>query len=73
MLKKKYVKRAYVEEAYCDKCGTIMRHTGMVLTSYPCQYPFKCTNPECDGHVSFYEDEVPGVLRYEFEEDEENV
>ena len=73
MLKKKYVKRAYVEEAYCDKCGAIMRHTGAVLTSYPCQYPFKCTNPECDGYITFYEDEAPGVLRYEFEEDEENV
>jgi hypothetical protein len=52
-----------------------MRHTGMVLTSYPCQYSFKCTNPECDERttITFYEDKVPGVLRYEFEEDEENV
>ena len=73
MLKKKYIKRAYVEEAYCDKCGAIMRHNGVVLTSYPCKHPFECTNPKCDGYVFFYEDEVPGVLRYEFEEDEEHV
>ena len=73
MLKKKYVKRAYIEEAYCDKCGAIMHHTGMVLTTYPCQYSFKCTNPECDGYATFYQHEVPGVLRYEFEEGEENV
>ena len=57
MLKKKYVKRAYIEEVYCDKCGAIMRHTGVVLTSYPCKYPFECTNPKCDGYVFFYEDE----------------
>ena len=50
-----------------------MRHTGVVLTSYPAQYPFECTNKDCDGYITFYEDEVPGVLRYEFEEDEENV
>lgn len=71
MLKRKYVKRAYVEEAYCDKCGAIMRHTGMVLTSYPCQYPFECTNPECDGRTTFWEGEVPGVLKYEFEEEDD--
>ena len=69
MLKKRYIKQAYIEEAYCDKCGAIMCHTGIVLTSYPCQYPFKCTNPDCDGHTTFYKDEVPGVLRYEFEEE----
>ena len=73
MLKKKYVKRAYIEEAYCDKCGAITRHTGVVLTSYPAQYPFECINKDCDGYITFYEDEFPGVLRYEFEEDEENV
>lgn len=73
MLKRKYVKRAYVEEAYCDKCGALMRHTGMVLTSYPAQYPFECSNPECDGRTTFWENEVPGVLKYEFEGEEEDV
>ena len=46
MLKKKYVKRAYI-----------------VLTSYPAQYPFECTNKDCDGRQTFREEEVPGVLR----------
>lgn len=71
MLKKKYVKRAYIEEAYCDKCGAIMHHTGMVLTSCPAQYPFECTNKDCDGRQTFWEGEVPGVLKYEFEEAED--
>ena len=69
MLKKKYIKRVYIEEAYCDKCGAIMRHTGVILNSYPAQYPFECTNKDCDGRQTFWEGEVPGVLKYEFEED----
>lgn len=73
MLKRKYVKRAYIEQAYCDKCGALMRYTGVVLTSYPAQYPFECSNPDCDGRTTFWENEVPGVLKYEFEEEEENV
>ena len=70
-LKKKYIKRAYIEEAICDKCGAPMRHTGMVLTSYPAQYPFKCTNKECDGQETFYDYEAPGQIRYEFEEEDD--
>ena len=73
MLKRKYVKRAYIEQAYCDKCGAPMRHTGIVLTSYPAQYPFECSNPECDERMTFWENEVPGVLKYELEEEEETV
>ena len=71
MLKRRYVKKAYIEEAYCDKCGAQMHHTGMVLTSYPAQYPFECSNPDCDGRTTFWEGKVPGVLRYEFEEEED--
>ncbi len=70
MLKKKYIKRAYIQEAYCDKCGAIMRHTGLVLTSYPAQYPYECSNPECDGQATFLEGERPGRLIYEYEEEE---
>ena len=73
MLKRKYIKRAYIDQAYCDKCGALMRHTGVVLTSFPAQYPFECSNPECDGRTTFWEGEVPGVLKYEFEEEEGNV
>ena len=73
MLKRKDVKRAYIEQVYCDKCGAPMRHTGIVLTSYPAQYPFECSNSECDGQTTFWENEVPGVLKYEFEEEEEDV
>ena len=72
MLKKKYIKRMYIEEAICDKCGSRMDHTGMVLASWPAQYPYICSNPECDGRATFYSHNQPGILRYEYE-DEENV
>jgi hypothetical protein len=49
-----------------------MRHTGMVFASYPAQYPYKCSNPECDGHETFCDYELPGQIIYEFEE-EDNV
>ena len=62
---KKYV-RPYIEEAYCDKCGAPMLHTGTVLTSNPLQYPFQCTNEKCKAEVVYTANDVPGVLRYEF-------
>ena len=73
MIKRKYIKHTYIEVPYCDKCGAEMRHTGIVLSSYPAQYPYACTNPDCDGQATFLSNERPGVLRYEFEEEEENV
>ncbi len=72
MLKKRYIKRIYIEEAICDKCGSRMDHTGMVLSSWPEQYPYVCSNPECDGKATFYGYNKPGKLHYEYE-DEENV
>lgn len=65
---KRYVKRLYVEEAYCDKCGSLMEFSGMTLTSYPAQYPYHCTNAECDGVETFVGDEKPGMLKFEYEE-----
>lgn len=64
---KRYVK-TYVEEAYCDVCGHLMSHTGVMLTSNPAQYEFQCTNPECGNVVVFTEQEVPGPIRYEYDE-----
>ena len=72
MKRRKYIKNVYIEEAICDKCGAARYHTGMVLTSYPAQYPYKCSNPDCDGCETFFEYERPGRLMYEFE-GEENV
>ena len=71
MLKRKYIKRMYIEVAYCDKCGAKLRSTGMCLSSYPAQYPYECSNPNCDGRATFIEGETPGRLRYEFEEEED--
>lgn len=73
MLKKKYVKRIYITVAYCDKCGAELSPTGMCLTSYPAKYPYKCSNPNCDGGATFFEGKTPGRLCYEFEEEEEDV
>lgn len=73
MIKRKYIKRLYIEEAYCDKCGSIMEFTGMVLTSYPAQYPYKCSNKNCTECKTFTEDERPGCIKYEFYEDEEET
>lgn len=72
MLKKRKVKSIYITQAICDKCGGELISTGICLTSYPAQYPYKCSNPDCNGHETFYEYERPGRLEYEFEE-EENV
>lgn len=69
MIKKRYIKKLYIEEVYCDKCGALMRHNGIVLSTYPAQYPFNCTNPNCDGHTTFWGDNVPGSIKYEFEDD----
>lgn len=70
MRKKKYIKRAYLEEIMCDLCGAVMRHNGIVLTSYPAQYPYECSNPDCNGYTTLFEDELPRI-KYEFEEEEE--
>ncbi len=69
MLRKKYIKRMYIEEVYCDKCGSLMRPTGAVLMSWPEQYPYHCTNPECDGEEYFTGDTSPGRIKFEFEEE----
>ena len=71
MIKRKQIIKAYMKQAVCDKCGSEMRHTGMVF-SYPAQYPYKCTNSDCDGYEIFFEYELPGGIEYEFEE-EDNV
>lgn len=70
MLKKKYIKRIYVEIAICDKCGAELRSTGICLNTYPAKYPYECSNPNCDGHETFQEGYLPGALCYEYEEDE---
>lgn len=68
MLTKRYVKKAYILEAYCDKCGSKMESAGVVYNTYPEQYPYKCTNKKCDGFITFQGNECPGKLLYEFEE-----
>ena len=73
MIKKKYVTRIYVKEAYCDKCGAPMRPTGYVFDTYPARYPYACSNPNCDGIITFFADERPGQLLYEFEQEETDV
>lgn len=73
MVTKKYIKRAYILEARCDKCGSVMVSTGVVYCTDPEQYPFHCSNINCDGCATFWAHEVPGKIHYEFEEDTEDV
>ena len=74
MIKKRYIKRIYIEELYCDKCGSKMESTGVgvCLATYPAQYPYQCSNKLCNKVITLQENELPGKLKYEFE-DEENV
>ena len=53
LLKKKYVKRLYIEEAYCDKCGAKLEFTGMTYLSFPPQYQYKCSNKDCYYTINF--------------------
>lgn len=48
---------------YCTKCGCEMLPTGECLTSYPAQYPHKCT--ACDSVVSIFGKTYPFI---DFEE-----
>ena len=73
MLKRKKVKAIYLKEAICDKCGSPMESTGMVLDTWPGQYPYKCSSKGCDGQETFWSYDRPGQLEYEFEKDEDNV
>lgn len=70
MLKKKYIKRAYIEVAICDKCGAELCPTDICYTTLPAKYLYKCSNPDCDERKAFWDYERPGKLCYEFEEDE---
>lgn len=71
MIVKRKIIAAYMKQAVCNKCGAEMRHTGSVLLSSPAQYPYNCTNKNCDGHTIFWETNLPNQLRYEFEEEED--
>lgn len=66
MIRKKYVKRAYIEECVCDKCGTVMEPCNWVLTTYPIQFSYVC--PNCNESVLTCE--RFDTLKYEFEGDE---
>ena len=71
MLKRYKVRNIYTTRAICDKCGGELIPTGICLTTYPTQYPYKCENSNCDGYATFWESELPGKLEYEFEEEED--
>ena len=73
MIKRKYIKKLYIEEVYCDQCGAIMEPAGMVFTSYLALYPYKCSNKNCTECETFTENERPRCIKYEFYEDEEET
>lgn len=60
MEKAKLVK-SYKVRLYCDDCGKEMEHVQplVVLDSFPVQYMYYCTNPDCPArgkHVYSYND-----------------
>lgn len=69
MIKRKYIKKLYIEEAYRDKCGGKLVPDTYILMSNPPQYPYICS--KCDEKYIFKENEKPDTLRYEFEEEKE--
>ena len=76
MLRKKYIKRAYIVEAVCDRCGAPLVSTGRAYLTDPMKYPYICSNRSncgCYDEIVFYEQDRPGQIKYEFEEDDENV
>ncbi len=71
MLKKRKIKAMYMKVAICNKCGSPMESTGMVLSTWPEQYPYKCMNENCDGYETFWGNDRPGQIAYEFEEEKD--
>ena len=45
--------RKIVHRVYCDYCDIELKDTGIVLTSYPPQYPYRC--PQCGREYCFNE------------------
>lgn len=43
-----------------------MEPVGIVFTSYPALYPYKCSNKNCTECKTFTEDERPECIKYEF-------
>ena len=56
--------KVFEERLYCDKCGTEMKHSGLVLCSYPPQHPYIC--PSCDWRTtSTTKYPKPSILTYQ--------
>lgn len=66
MLHKRRVKAIYITEGLCNNCGGHMIFTGMCLTTWPAQYPYKCER--CGHGETYWEDNKPGKIEYEFED-----
>jgi len=50
---KKIELKTYLVEAICPECGGGMKSTGVVLNTYPAQYPHKCENCEYKANSHF--------------------
>lgn len=71
MIKKKYVRRAYIEIPHCNKCGDYLVPTGNILCKDLAEY--KCRS--CHYWTAFSQDEIKkfSEIQYEFEEAECDV
>lgn len=62
MEEKKEVKTFKVDYK-CPKCKRgYLRHNGLVLTSYPAQYPHNCNNKDCDYDETFLDKTYPYTI-----------
>lgn len=70
MQHKKHTKITRIDYVYCKLCGSKMECTGEDLCFHSQQYPYHCTNIECDGyiifsqyapicHINYYDDAPP--------------
>lgn len=67
MIKRKYITKAYINTAYCDKCGAEMAPTGIATLVFPPAYEYKCKS--CDFTKIFKEKDKIGQLIYEFKDE----
>lgn len=74
MIKRRYVKEIYVDEAICDKCGSLMEkdyHLTKHLPTIEGKVYFICTNKDCLWTTVFPTDNLPGRPVYIFDTEKE--
>ena len=57
----------------CDECDDgYMQFDGIVLTSYPAQYPHSCDNKDCDATKTFRGESYPKMVHEKISSPDKN-